>query len=229
MKRYCLILLLLMLCLLGKAQRHGQECENACHHVHGIDVSRHQGDIQWAMVATTNTAYCYIKATEGGSWVDPQYERNLLACRSHGIKVGSYHFYRPAVDQQKQIDNFLVQCNPAMQDLIPMIDIESVPKGMKTEEFQDSLRKFLKLFRKVYRVKPLIYSGRNFYNKYLQKQVKRYPLMIAQYSREEPEVADRHKILMWQYTGSGNLRGVKGQVDKSRFLKKYKLKKIRMK
>lgn len=210
------------------AQKQTADCEDNCKHIHGIDISRHQGTIAWQTVGRSRMAYCYIKATEGGDWVDPMYQKNLRGCRSQGIKVGSYHFYRPKVSQQKQIENFLLLCNPAVQDLLPMIDIETTG-GLKTEEFQDSLKKFLKLFRKVYRVKPLIYTGTNFYNQHLRKQLKRYPLMIAQYSKNEPKLSDKHKILIWQYTGSGRLRGVNGDIDKSRFLKKYKLKKIRMK
>jgi len=228
-RRYIIILCGMIISLASFAQRKNVECEDTCKHIHGIDISHYQGDIFWNTVGNANISYCYIKATEGGNNIDSKYEKNVLACRNHGILVGSYHFYRPQVDQQKQINNFLVQCNPQMQDLVPMIDIESVPKGMRVEEFQDSLRKFLKLFKKVYRVTPLIYSGRNFYNKYLHKQVKKYPLMIAQYAKEEPKLADKHKILLWQYTGSGHLNGVKGNIDKSRFLKKGKLKKIRMK
>ncbi len=210
------------------AQSASADCAGPCKHIHGIDISHHQGELSWQAIRDANIAYCYIKATEGGDYVDPMYERNLRSCQSHGILVGSYHFYRPKTDQQKQLNNFLIQCNPMVQDLVPMIDIENAG-GLRVEEFQDSLKKFLKLFRKVYRVKPLIYSGKNFYNKYLKKQVKSYQLMIAQYNTSEPKLADKHKVLMWQYTGSGRIKGVKGDIDKSRFLKKGKLKKIKMK
>lgn len=226
--RFVCLICATLFSLCGYAQFRQLECEDTCKHIHGIDISHHQGDMAWYAAGMDKMAYCYIKATEGGNWVDPNYERYLRACRERGIKVGSYHFYRPKTDQQKQVENFLVQCNPQTQDLLPMIDIEHA-KGIEVKEFQDSLKKFLKLFRKVYRVKPLIYTGTNFYNKYLVKQLKGYPLMIAQYNSREPRLADKHKILMWQYTGSGKIRGLRGVIDKSRFLKKYKLKKIRWK
>lgn len=227
-KRFVILIIAPLLTLSSYSQTRQAECEDTCRHIHGIDISHHQKDINWNATGLKKMAYCYIKATEGGTWVDPNYEKYMRACHEHDIMVGSYHFYRPKIEQQKQLDNFLIQCNPNAQDLIPMIDIETA-SGMEVKEFQDSLKKFLKLFKKVYRVKPLIYSGTNFYNKYLKKQVKRYPLMIAQYSKNEPKLADKHKILMWQYSGSGRVKGVKGDIDKSRFMKKYKLKKIRMK
>lgn len=228
MKQILILFSFLNVVLSVYSQNASDDCKGPCKHIHGIDISHYQGEVFWKAVSDANIKYCYIKATEGGDRIDPKYEKNLLACHNHDILVGSYHFYRPKTDQQKQLNNFLVQCNPAAQDLVPMIDIEST-NGLRVEEFQDSLKKFLKLFKKVYRVKPLIYSGTNFYNKYLRKQVKKYPLMIAQYNSKEPKVADGHKILIWQYTGEGKIKGVKGKIDKSRFLKKNKLKKIKYK
>jgi lysozyme len=78
-----------------------------------------------------------------------------------------------------------------------------------------------------YKQRPLIYTGRNFYNKYLQGEIDGYKLMIAMYTDEEPVLADDRDITMWQYTGKGRLTGVKGYVDKSRFMGNHSLREIR--
>jgi lysozyme len=79
----------------------------------------------------------------------------------------------------------------------------------------------------VYHQKPLIYTGRNFYNKHLLGKIDDYKLMIAMYTEEEPVVADERDIILWQYTGKGRIVGVNGFVDKSRFMGEHNLRDIR--
>ena len=123
--------------------------------------------------------------------------------------------------------NFMTQCLPGEQDLIPMLDVETTG-NLPVEEFRDSLMKFLWLMEATYRQKPLVYTFRNFYNKHLQGGLlDDYPLMIAMYTNEEPVLADGRDITMWQYTGKGRIVGVNGYVDKSRFMGRHGLREIR--
>lgn len=203
------------------------ECEDTCEHIHGIDISHYQGEVFWETIGdNTKMAYVYIKATEGGDRIDPRYENNLLTAHKYGLKVGSYHFYRPKTAQELQLNNFILQCRPSEQDLIPMIDIETTA-GLATEEFCDSLFKFLEMVEQVYRQRPLIYTGTNFYNKHLAGKLDRYLLMIAQYTERIPVLSDDRDITMWQYTGKGHLNGIKGYVDKSRFMGDHKLRELK--
>ena len=203
------------------------ECEDTCEHVHGIDISHYQGEVFWETVGeNTKLAYVYIKATEGGDRIDPRYEQNLLTAHQYGLKVGSYHFYRAKTPQETQLSNFILQCKPSEQDLIPMIDVETT-SGLPTEEFCDSLFKFLELVEQTYRQRPLIYTGTNFYNKHLAEKLKRYLIMIAQYSDREPVLVDERDITLWQYTAKGRINGIKGYVDKSRFMGKHKLRELK--
>jgi len=122
----------------------------------------------------------------------------------------------------------MTQCRPGEQDLIPMIDIET-KSGLDTEEFCDSLFKFIHLVEKAYNQKPLLYTFVNFYNNYLLGKIDGYKLMIAQYTQRIPELADQRDFTMWQYTGKGRINGVNGFVDKSRFMDKHSLREIRFK
>lgn len=203
------------------------QCEDTCSHVHGIDMSHYQGNVFWETVGdNTKMAYVYLKATEGGDRIDEMFERNINLAHRYGLKVGSYHFYRPRADQTTQLENFKTQCLPGEQDLIPMIDVESLG-GLPVHEFCDSLLKFLDLVEEAYRQKPLVYTYRNFYNKYLLGKLDDYKLMIAMYTDEEPVLADEHDIIAWQYTGKGRLTGVNGYVDKSRLMGRHKLRELR--
>ena len=204
-----------------------EQCEDTCTHVHGIDLSHYQGEVFWETVGeNTKMAYVYLKATEGGDRIDDKYENNIVLAHRYGLKVGSYHFYRPKTEQQKQLENFMTQCRPGEQDLIPMIDIET-KGGLPTEEFCDSLVKFLSLVEEAYKQKPLLYTFTNFYNKWLVGKIDGYPLMVAQYNDKEPILADDRDYIMWQYTCKGRIVGVNGYVDKSRFMGNHGLREIR--
>ena len=120
----------------------------------------------------------------------------------------------------------MTQCRPSDQDLLPMIDVET-KSGLGTEEFCDSLFKFLHLVEKAYRQKPLIYTGANFYDRYLLGKLHDYKVMIAQYTERIPVLKDDLDFVLWQYTGKGRINGINGYVDKSRFMGKHKLREIR--
>ena len=203
------------------------QCEDTCNHVHGIDLSRYQGDVFWETVGdNAKMAYVYLKATEGGDRIDPKFERNINLAHRYGLKVGSYHFFRPKTPLQKQLENFTTQCLPGEQDLIPMIDVETLG-GLEVDQFCDSLLTFLRMVEHHYRQKPLVYTFRNFYNWHLVGKLDDYQLMIALYLDEEPVLADERDITMWQYTGKGRIVGINGYVDKSRFLGRHGLREIR--
>jgi lysozyme len=229
MGKIVLYISLLFCCFVESAeakQQSGVQCEDSCSHIHGIDLSHYQGQVSWETVCNeTNMAYVYLKATEGGDRIDATFERNIVMAHVYGLKVGSYHFYRPRTDQQLQLRNFLSQCIPEEQDLLPMIDIETTG-GLTTDAFCDSLFYFLDLVEEAYHQKPLLYTGRNFYNKHLAGKLIDYKLMIAMYTDEEPVLCDEQDITLWQYTGKGSIVGINGHVDKSRFMGQHKLREI---
>lgn len=219
-----LVLLLSMTC---HAQEVVEQCEDSCGHIHGIDLSHYQGEVFWEAIGDNRKmTYVYLKATEGGDRIDHTYETNIELAHKHGLLVGSYHFYRPRSDQRVQLQNFMTQCRPGDQDIIPMIDIETTGK-LPTEEFRDSLFKFLALVEEAYRQKPLLYTYTNFYNKHLVGTINDYKLMIAQYGDVEPVLFDERDITMWQYTSKGRIDGITGYVDKSRFLGEHSLREIK--
>ena len=205
------------------------QCEDTCQHVHGIDLSHYQGNVFWETIGdNTRMAYVYLKATEGGDRIDARYERNIELAHRHGLKVGSYHFFRPATDLTKQIVNFRTQCLPGEQDLIPMLDVETTG-GLSEVQFCDSLFKFLGMLEEIYHQKPLVYTGRNFYNKYLLGKLDDYQLMVAMYTDDEPVLDDERDVCLWQYTGKGRINGIEGYVDKSRFMGQHGLRELRFK
>ena len=226
MKKIIILAAVIFSALCAKAQ-YTIQCEDTCNHVPGLDMSHYQGNVFWEAVGDNGRMfYVYLKATEGGSNMDKRYEENIYMARRNGLKVGSYHFYRPRQPQEEQLRNFRAQCRPQDQDLIPMIDVE-VTSGLRASALCDSLQKFLILVEKEYQQKPLVYTYTNFYNKYLSGALDGYKLMVAQYNDKEPVLNDEHDIFAWQYTGKGHINGVNGYVDKSRLLGRHTMREIR--
>src|SRR3546814_10025509 len=68
---------------------------------HGIDVSHHQGAIDWERVAADGVEFAYLKATEGGGFSDPRFVSNARGAKAAGIKVGAYHYYTPCASRSE--------------------------------------------------------------------------------------------------------------------------------
>lgn len=196
----------------------------------GIDVSHYQGKINWRNVSfDEHASYVYIKATENASLVDDMYYTNLREARAAGIPVGTYHFFSPSASPMTQLLN-LTRAMPDLreQDLVPMVDVE-VRGKCSIEEFRERLRQFLLGIEERYGVKPIIYTGTNFYNKYLCGYFTEYLYMIARYGDELPDLNGNPKIAIWQYSSKGQIAGIRGNVDLSRFVDNYSLRDILIK
>lgn len=197
-------------------------------HREGIDVSRYQQSIDWETVAAEGKiSYAYIKATEGANLVDPYYSSNLLQARQAGISVGSYHFYRPRVSIEEQFANMTSVVKKHEQDLIPIIDIETT-NGVRQDQFIADLREFLRQVTAHYGRAPMLYTYQNFYNKHLVGEFKGYHWMIAKYQTEAPILEEDVDYIMWQYTQTGRIPGIRGNVDRSRIMGNHTLHALQM-
>ena len=187
----------------------------------GIDVSHYQGHIDWEEVAQDKSiSFVYVKATEGASLVDDCYVRNLYGAKRVGIPVGSYHFFSPSISALVQLENFRSTVDPRQQDLIPVVDVEKRGKSSLVQ-FQRSLKTFLDGVERMFGVKPIIYTGVNFYAKYLEGKFTGYRFMVARYAEEFPGLSEDVPIVLWQYSSTSYVDGIRGHVDKSVFLDRY--------
>ena len=93
---------------------------------YGIDVSGHQGTIAWSRVASDNVSFAYLKATEGGDFVDDRFAANWQGAADAGLDRGAYHFFtlcRPGADQA---DHFLRTVPRDSKALPTAVDLEFV-------------------------------------------------------------------------------------------------------
>lgn len=196
--------------------------------LHGIDVSHYQGKINWdEVVHDSKAGYVYLKATEGTTIVDDTYARNFKECKRVSLKVGSYIFFHPQYSAKAQFDKFVSVVDTRQQDLLPLVDAESM-RGATISVFQQRLLELCMLLEKEYGKKPLIYTGQNFYNKYISGHaiLASYPYFIAKYDTEPPVLTDNQDYLMWQYSAKGSVKGIRGYVDMSHFVGKHGINEI---
>lgn len=192
----------------------------------GIDVSNYQKDINWQAAAEDpSIKYVYVKATEGASHRQHRYRRNIEHARQRGIKVGSYHFLSTTSPIRDQFQNFISMVKPEEQDLIPLLDVET-QAGWSVKQLQDSVALFLDLLEEHYGCKPMIYTNVSYFNNKLGSSFKNYPLFIARYAKNEPQLNFGAKWILWQFSDCGVINGIDEKVDLSRFNKGCSLKDI---
>ncbi len=191
-------------------------CLPCCYEVHGIDISRHQGIIDWdklvqAQVAEFPVQFVFMKATEGGDHSDPTFERNFAEAGKRGLMRGAYHFFSPKTDPLKQADFFIRTVKLTPGDLPPVLDVEV--RGKRTqEELQKNVKLWLDKVEAHYGVKPILYTSYKFKTRYLSHpQFEAYPYWIAHYYVDS--VQYQGKWHFWQHSDIGTVPGIKEDVD----------------
>lgn len=188
---------------------------------YGIDVSHHQGTIEWKKVPKT-IQFVYIKATEGASIKDSQYRTNVKGASAQGFKVGAYHYFHMTSSAQAQFQNFKSVVKKSDLDLIPMVDVETTD-GRSSKALRDSLMVFMQLAKDYYGKWPMVYSMQGFYNDHLGTSFNKYHLYIGRYGRNghagsnAPEIKGTGTYTIWQYSEKGKVTGITGNVDLAKF------------
>ncbi|MHC5305832.1 GH25 family lysozyme [Bartonella sp. LJL80] len=180
--------------------------------VRGVDVSHHQGEIDWARIRQQGIHFAYIKATEGGDFKDRQFQRNWQAAKSAGLRVGAYHFFTSKTDGALQADNFIqsVPCEVGM--LPPVIDVENEIVADPTQQqiIRDRLGILLRRVEAYYGMRPLIYTDAEAYPVYVAPQFDDYPLWYRSIFGK-PDLPQGKSWAIWQYNPRGVLEGYEGR------------------
>lgn len=191
--------------------------------IHGIDVSHHNAKINWDKLKDSRTEevgidFVYIKATEGATHLDKEFQRNWREARRIGMKRGAYHFYNPRVMSDRQVANFIGQVELLPGDLPPVLDLETDARK-PNDIIVKGVRNWLVLIEKHYGVRPIIYVNEHFYKKYIAGNFDDYPLWLAGYSRNHiDDLASDAHVLFWQHSEKGWAAGIRGFVDYNVFL-----------
>ena len=184
--------------------------------IHGIDVSHYQGNIRWQRVAEARidgqpVTFVIIKATEGKSILDVNFNENFYQAREYGLIRGAYHYFSPVVDGRTQAEYYLHQVHLDEGDLPPVLDIEEcgtlTSEGLRYEALQ-----WLRTVEERYHTTPIIYTGLRFRQQHLDTpEFQRYPFWIAHYY--VPKLGYKGPWRFWQHTDLGHVDGIQGPVD----------------
>lgn len=182
--------------------------------VQGIDVSHHQGAIDWSAVAGEGVDFAYIKASEGGDNRDPRLAANLRGAKTAGIVTGAYHFFTLCRSGADQAANFIAAV-PSEPDLLaPAVDLEFGGNCAARPSRSALLRELSEFLRRIeaHSGKPaLLYLTREFDQAYRVSEAIDRPLWLRSLATVPDYGARPWRI--WQASNLRRIRGIDGRVD----------------
>lgn len=186
--------------------------------IQGIDISHHQGVINWPQLKADGridkypVRFVMMKATEGANRVDENFHDNFFQSREYGFTRGVYHFYSVHSGANEQARFFIRIVQLENGDLPPVLDVENKPEQLSDQQFKDSVLLWLRTVERHYGVKPIVYTNHNFKLRYLSDAAfDEYPYWIAHYYVDKVQYPGAWKF--WQYTDVGRIAGIHGSVD----------------
>ncbi len=194
------------------------------HPVHGIDVSKYQGTIDWQQVRGAGVAFAFIKATEGGDRVDSRFVENWEGARRAGIPRGAYHFTywcRPMADQIAWFKRHV----PVEPDALPpVLDVEwnfhspTCPRRIPVDLARAKMREFLHAMERHYGKKPIIYADITFHREVLANgEFAEYPFWVRSVAAVPHVRYPGRRWAFWQITATGRIAGISTPVDRNVF------------
>ena len=188
--------------------------------IRGIDVSHHQGYIDWSSVAREGMVFAYVKASEGGDARDPRFEENWRGAQEAGLAPGAYHYFSLCRNGAVQANNFLEALAPVHGPMLPpAVDLEftgnctarPAPAALRRE-----LEAFTRRVREQLGVAPMFYVTETFWTAYRDALEPRGELWVRSVILS-PDRAFGPGWRLWQYAGRARVAGVSGPVDLDTF------------
>ncbi|MCM1110671.1 MAG: hypothetical protein NC336_05645 [Clostridium sp.] len=178
--------------------------------VRGIDVSNHNGYIDFLQVAADGYSFVFIKATEGASFRDASFHTNFHNARRAGLAVGVYHFFRFDRPGQEQAINLLHALRGKTTDLPVVIDVEewTNPSNELDERVVGRLREMTD-YLGARGIPTAIYTNRKGFDRYISDRMSGSTLWICRFQYPDDDL----RWTFWQYTHRGEVWGIRGRVD----------------
>lgn len=204
-------------------------------YIYGIDVSNYQGNVNWTAVKNSGTVFAFCKATEGVDFIDAKFTRNMTNASAAGVYVGPYHFGRinsnisnpnDAIDEANDfVDAIASYYELGGNYLRPVLDVENTPGLSTTAQNRAYISEWVRDFSGVVEdrlgLQPIIYCNTSYANSYFEADLTQYDLWIANYNYAPPAIPPSsidgawNGWDFWQYTDSGTVSGVSGNVDRN--------------
>ena len=198
----------------------------------GIDVSKYQGDIDWTKVKNSNVEYAFLRTgyrSYGAGLITPDtsFKQNIQGASNAGIGIGVY-FYSQAINTTEateeaqyvldQIKGYNVNY-PIVLDVEEILNDTFRQQNLTTEELTTICITFCEKI-KAAGYTPMIYSNLKYYVAKLNlEKLTSYEKWYASY---DTSLYFPYDISMWQYSQSGTVDGITGNVDLNISFKKWK-------
>ena len=192
----------------------------------GVDVSHHQGTIDWGKAHSDGVVFGITKCSEGRTFTDPAFSRNITGMRAAGIIPGAYHFLRHG-DPTAQANHFaaIVGANPKM---ILALDVEK-PKEVTPSDVAGFINRLGAIYGAT---RPLLaYSNKGLYSggtlpphvtgwhagssngRYSTRHNASLAVSLAGTPLNPSSFGGLKKLPMIQFTDHATVRGIIGPVD----------------
>jgi lysozyme len=178
----------------------------------GIDVSHHNGTVDWQAVAATGIKFVYLKATEGATYVDPRFNVNAIAARAAGLLIGAYHYLTAGTAAGLQTANAHRVTDAVRPDLPLALDVEENVPVTRVLTFLQIMSPDGAVEAKHV---PMLYCDPEYARALTAAcpDLLLFPLWIAEYSVGSPRITPWTDWRIWQYSESGSVPGISGACD----------------
>lgn len=186
----------------------------------GVDVSYYNGTIDWAKAKAAGLGFAILRVSDGTGFKDPKFATYAAGARAQGILRGAYQFFRPAQDVNAQADLMIAaQAQLAADDLPPTIDVEA-PGNLGAATIAARVTQWVNRVKAATGRTPIVYTGKYFWRDEVGGSTAQASsaLWVAQYTSLCPDLpAPWTRWTFWQYSESGRVAGIPGDVDMDRF------------
>lgn len=190
--------------------------------VHGLDVARYQGQIDFNKARASGVRFVFIKSTEGKDYIDPYFAENWRRAREAGVARGAYHFMYWCSLAREQADWFIRNVPNDPDALPPVLDIEfnnhsSCKNGHSREDMLEKIQVMLAAMEAHTGKVPIIYTDINFHREVLAGVHFDNPFWLRSTAAEPHHRYHDRQWLFWQWTQTGTMSGVNTEVDRNSF------------
>ena len=192
----------------------------------GIDVSEHQGAINWSQVKASGTQFAMIRGGYGRNNVDKYFHANAKGATAAGIPIGMYWFsYAYTVDMARNEAKYAVALAKQYNVTWPIafdLEYDTVSYAAKngvtiTKSMATQMAKAFCEEIKAAGYNTMNYTNPDYLNRYFDQSQLPYDVWLAQYA-SQPSISD---MSIWQYSSSGSVPGISGRCDVNYAYKDY--------
>jgi lysozyme len=190
--------------------------------IQGIDVARYQTQIDFGTVRRSGIHFVFMKATEGKDYLDPNFRSNWAAARDAGMPRGAYHFMTWCSLASEQAQWFISNVPSDPDALPPVLDLEwnnhsSCKAKPSRADALEKIRVMLAAMEAHTGKLPIIYTDMNFHRDVLEGEFFPNAFWLRSTAAEPHERYRNRGWTFWQWTQTGVVRGVRGEVDRNAF------------